>query len=81
MTPPNKSPEPTPITQLPQRVGYILSFGFVAFLVFILIDAYYPFPPSINTAGKILAMLILWPLLFYAAYLDYKAFKTHDPAA
>jgi hypothetical protein len=68
--------------QLPQRIGYILGFGFIAFLVLALIDAYHPFPPSIDTAGEVLALLILWPLLFFAAYLDYRAFKTtHDPSA
>jgi len=67
--------------QLPQRIGYILSFGFIAFLVLALIDAYRPFPPSIHTAGEILAVLVLWPLLFYAAYLDFKAFKTRASSA
>ena len=68
--------------QLPQRTGYIVSFGFIAFLVLALVDAYYPFPQGIHAAGEILAMLILWPLLFYAAYLDYNAFKTkQDPGA
>jgi hypothetical protein len=64
------------IPGLPNRIGYILSFGFIAFLVLVLIDAYYPFPPSIDTAGKILAVLVLWPLAFYTAYLDYTTFKT-----
>lgn len=68
--------------QLPQRIGNIVTAAFIAFLVLALIDAYDPFPPSIQTAGKIAAALILWPLLFYAAYLDYKAFKaTHEPSA
>jgi branched-subunit amino acid transport protein AzlD len=66
--------------QLPQRIGYILSAGLIAFLVFALIDANNPFPPGIHTAGEIIAALILWPLLFYAAYLDFKAFKaTREP--
>jgi hypothetical protein len=65
--------------QLPQRIGYILSFVVIAFLVLALIGSYYPFPPSIHIAENILAVLIFWPFLFYLAYLDYKAFKTtHD---
>ena len=68
--------------QLPQRIGYILSFAVITFLVLVLIDGFYPFPPSIHTAGEILAWIILCPLLFYSAYLDYKTFSTtHDPSA
>jgi len=68
--------------QFPQRVGYVLGFGFIAFLVLCLIDAYYPFPHRIQVAGETLAVIILWPVPFYAVYLDYKAFKTtHDPIA
>ena len=61
--------------QLPRRIGYILSFGLIAFLVLALVDAYYPFPPGIEKAGEILALLIFLPLLLYGAYLDYKASK------
>ena len=74
---------PRPKTpQFPQRVGYIVGFGFIVFLVLCLMDAYCPFPHSIHVAGEILAVIILWPVLFYAVYLDYKAFKTtHNPSA
>jgi hypothetical protein len=69
------------VPQLPQRVGYLLSFGLIAFLVLVLIDGFYPFPASALTAGEILAVLIFCPLLFYAGYLDFKAFRTHDKSA
>ncbi|HEY1663958.1 MAG TPA: hypothetical protein VGI03_16185 [Verrucomicrobiae bacterium] len=68
-------------SQVPQRTGYFLSFGFIAILVLVLTAGIYSFPPNIVTIGKILAELILWPILFYSAYLDYKAFKTHDTRA
>jgi hypothetical protein len=68
--------------QLPQRIGYIVSFGLITFLVLVLIDGFYPFPPSIHAASEILAWIVLCPLLFYSAYLDCKAFgTTHDPSA
>jgi hypothetical protein len=67
--------------QLPPRIGYVFGFGIIAFLVLTLIDAYYPFPLSIHTAGEILAWIVFCPLSLYAAYLDYKAFAvTHDHA-
>lgn len=61
--------------QLPQHARYFLSFGFIIFLALTFIAEYHPFPPSIIAASAILAAVIVWPLLFYGAYLDYKAYK------
>jgi hypothetical protein len=70
------------VPDLPKRVGYLVSSGFIAFLVLVLIDSYYPFPPSVVTIGKIIGVPFLWLLFLYVAYWDYKAFKTtHDTSA
>jgi glucan phosphoethanolaminetransferase (alkaline phosphatase superfamily) len=69
------------LPQPPQRIGYILGFGLVAFLVLVLIDAYYPFPARLQNGGRILAGLILGSLLCYGVYLDYKAFKKNASPA
>ncbi len=71
-----KLPQPS------QRFGYIVSFGFIVFLILLLINDCYPFPTSIVATGNILGGLILIPLLLYLVYLDYKAYKTtHDTSA
>jgi len=62
-------------------MGYLLAFVVIAFLVLALIDAYDPFPQGIIKFGEILAIVILWPLLFYCAYLDFKAYKAAGRAS
>ena len=68
--------------QLPRRLGYWFSGGFILFLLLLLVDAFYPFPPVIIATGKIVGILLLIPFICYVVYLDYKTFRLgHDARA
>jgi hypothetical protein len=68
-------PRPKPSTR-EQRIGYGVAGAFILFLVLLLIHSYSPFPTAIVTAGEIIAVFFLVPLLAYGIYSDYLLFKS-----
>jgi hypothetical protein len=59
-----------------RRIVYGIAWAFILFLVLLLIHNYRPFPPAVVTAGEIIGVLILVPMLLHGIYSDYVLFKS-----
>ena len=63
------------LSQPSQRLGYLVSFVIIGFLILVLIHGFSPFPASLVTVGKILGLLIIVPLLIHTVHSDYRMFR------